>query len=149
MSGYLLDTNVVSLFAPDRPPVSLQMQDWLREQGAKDALYVSAITVAEIQRGIKKLERKGAHARAAKLMPWLSGLVAEFDSRILSVDADVAMTAGVIEDHAEGNGHRPGLADVLIAATASVHDLTVATLNTRHFAHLGVAFITPDDIQVS
>lgn len=146
MSGYLLDTNVISMFAPDKQPVSLQFQEWIRRESANDALYISAITAGEIQRGISKLARKGSAEKARKLTQWLSGLVAQFDSRILPVDAAVAMTAGSIEEDAESRGQRPGLADVLIAATASTHALTVVTLNLRHFAPLGVPFMSPEDI---
>ncbi|MDM9625941.1 type II toxin-antitoxin system VapC family toxin [Rhizobium sp. S152] len=146
MSGYLLDTNVISMFAPDKQPVSLPLQEWIRQESANDALYISAITAGEIQRGISKLARKGSTEKARKLTQWLSGLVAQFDSRILPVDAAVAMAAGSIEEDAESRGQRPGLADVLIAATASTNDLTVVTLNIRHFAPLGVPFMSPEDI---
>lgn len=146
MSGYLLDTNVISMFAPDKQPVSLPLQDWIRRESANDALYISAITAGEIQRGISKLARRGSAEKARKLTQWLSGLVAQFDSRILPVDAAVSMAAGSIEEDAESRGQRPGLADVLIAATASTNGLTVVTLNIRHFAPLGVPFMSPEDI---
>ncbi|MBB3964881.1 PIN domain-containing protein [Rhizobium metallidurans] len=146
MTGYLLDTNVISLFAPGRPAISPGLRDWIFERGAEGALYLSAITIAEIQRGIKKLERKGADARAAKLAEWLSGLIGQFGDHVLAVDADIAMAAGTIEEQAEAGGQRPGLADVLIAATASVRNLTVVTSNVRHFAPLGVIVLSPDDM---
>jgi predicted nucleic acid-binding protein len=149
LNGNLLDTNVISLLAPGRPPVSPRFQGWIRDEGGRGTLYLSAITIAEMQRGIKRLERKGAHAKAAGLAEWLAGLVAQFDDRILPVDGHVAVVAGTIEDHAEGQGHGPSLADVLIAATASVHDLTVVTSNIRHFVPFGVAFRLPDDIAAS
>ncbi len=147
MSGYLLDTNVISLFAPDKPPVSSETQNWIREQSAKDGLYLSAVTIAEIQRGIRKLQRKSADVKAGKIEQWFGELTRQFDSRILPVDAKVAMAAGTIEEQAESKGHRQGLADVLIAATALVHGLTIVTLNVRHFASLGVPFTSPDDLQ--
>ncbi len=121
----------------------------MSERGGEGSLYLSAITIAEIQHGIKKLERKGADARAAKLAEWLSGLIGQFGDHVLPVDADIAMAAGAIEEQAEASGHRPGLADVLIAATAAVLKLTVVTSNVRHFAPLGVALLTPDDIAAS
>ncbi|WP_112944935.1 MULTISPECIES: type II toxin-antitoxin system VapC family toxin [unclassified Rhizobium] len=149
MTGYLLDTNIISLFAPGRPAISPDIREWMSERGGEGSLYLSAITIAEIQRGIKKLERKGADARAAKLAEWLSGLMGQFGDHVLPVDADIAMAAGKIEEQAEASGHRQGLADVLIAATASVRNLTVVTANVRHFAPLGVILLSPDDMAAS
>lgn len=70
-------------------------------------------------------------------------MLTDFDDRTLFVDTAIAALAGEIEDSAIARGRSPGLADVLIAATALVHDLTVLTSNTRHFEVLGVAHFDP------
>lgn len=143
MSGFLVDTSVLSIFAPDRPPVPLPLRRWIVEQGAQEALFTSSIVVLETRRGIAKLRRTGGLSRADRLEAWLASLLADFDDRTLPVDTVVASLAGEIEDAAIARGRSPGLADVLIAATARVHDLTVLTSNARHFEVLGVAHFDP------
>ncbi|WP_075292348.1 type II toxin-antitoxin system VapC family toxin [Pararhizobium arenae] len=143
MSGYLLDTSALSRFAPGRPDVSPELRHWVREKGASDLLFVSAMTIAEIEKGIRKLERQGANARTERLRQWLEGILSTFEDRILPMDTVVALQVGTIEDDAAGRGRSPGLADVIIAATARVHGHTVVTDNIRHFEKLGVAFERP------
>ncbi len=99
--------------------------------------------VAEIQRGIRKLHRAGGVERSKDLARWLRDLIENYGDRLLPVDATVARIAGDVEDAAIGKGRHPGFADVLIAATAMAHDLTVLTDNTRHFAPLGVQCLNP------
>ncbi len=147
MSGYLLDTNSVSILAP-RPgaqnaPSSYvaQFRAWVRERD--DQLFLSTITLAEIQAGISQLTRKDAVRRAAALTHWLSTVLELYDSRILSLSSSVALETGRLLDRAIGAGAQPGFEDAAIAATAAVHNLTVVTANTRHFEHFGVPFISP------
>lgn len=143
MSGFLLDTSVLSIFAPDRPRVPQALQQWVVLQGGKNALFISSIVLLEIQRGIAKLRRAGGIARAERLDEWLSTLLVDFARQILSVDADVARAAGELEDSSVARGNSPGLADILIATTARSHGLTIVTLNTRHFDALGVKRLDP------
>ncbi|MGC4002188.1 MAG: type II toxin-antitoxin system VapC family toxin [Pirellulales bacterium] len=133
----------MSKFAPERsaPPDTLAI--WMHEKGEIDELFLSVMTVAEIRRGIRGLERRGAKAKAASLQRWFDGLLSIFADRILDMDTAIALAAGEIEDHALGAGHDPGLADVIIAATARVHDLVVVTENTRHFQPLGIPVQAP------
>ena len=141
MSGHLLDTSVISELAPDRAARRDVLADWLKAHG--EALFVPVIAVAEIEQGIAKLHRKGGEERAARLSVWLDRLVDGFGERVLNVDAVVARRAGALSDAATAAGDHPGLADVLIAATAAVHGLAVATRNTRHFEPLGVPCVDP------
>ena len=140
-STYLLDTSVVSLLAPDKPPQAKDFANWLREH--ESALYVSAITVAEIEQGVRKLYRAGGVERAERLSAWLDGLLQSFDDRILCVDSLVARLAGAMSDAPVASGRHPGLADVLIAATASAHKSLLLTRNARHFTALGIDFVDP------
>lgn len=134
MNGYLLDTNVVSQFAPGRPAASAAFSDWVIREGAADALYLSAMTTAEIRKGIDQLARKGASAKARSLEGWLDGIVSKFEDRILAMDLPVSLLVGRLAESAIGKGQEPDLADVIIAATAKHHDLILVTENIKHFS---------------
>lgn len=139
---YLLDTSVASVLAPGRQAQATEAGiAWLKTREL--ALHLSAMTVMEIRSGIERLIRAGATRRKAELSEWLDGLVKQFADRMLVFDHEVAMIAGRIEGEAVATGRHPGLADIIIAATASRHGLTVLTQNVRHFQPLGVPIINP------
>ena len=140
-SGYLLDTSVLSLLAPGRSALKPELADWLRQKA--DALYLSAVTIAEIEQGICKLRRTGGTERADRLTEWLNELLITSSERILSLDGRVGREAGVLSDRALAIGRHPGFADIAIAATARAYGLILLTQNARHFAPLGVAIIDP------
>lgn len=146
MNGYLLDTDVISMFSPSKAAVSAAFLEWLEVQDRTGALFLSAITVHEIEKGIGLLERKGANAKAASLRLWLSGLVSTYDDRILPASIDVATVSGQLEAAAVAAGHNVGMSDALIAGTAKAHDLTVVTRNLKHFRPFGVTSCAPDDV---
>jgi len=145
--GYLIDTNALSILAPRTPSPRATtsavpaFSAWLRDHG--ENLFLSVITLAEIQAGVSRLERKGAAKRAADLSRWLSAVLELYQSRTLPLASDAALEAGRMLDRAAGAGAAPGFEDAAIAATASVHGLTVVTANARHFRHFGVPFISP------
>ena len=143
MSGYLLDTSVLSAFAPDRPELPSAFKGWLSAVGRHQTWYVPAIAAAEVQKGVAKLRRAGGIQRAARLEQWLERLLSEFGERVLPIDSATARTAGSMEDSAIARGRNPGLSDILIAATAAEHDLVVLTANSRHFEALEVAHFNP------
>jgi toxin FitB len=143
LSRYLLDTSFLSIFAPDRPPISRHLQKWVAEERERSTWYISSIVVVEVERGIAKLNRTGGHSKAVRITGWFERMLIDFDERILSVDREVAKEAGRLEDAAIALGRNPGLADVLIAATARLHGLSVLTANTRHFAVLNVPHFNP------
>jgi len=143
LKGYLLDTSFLSVFAPDRPPITPHLQKWVAEERERGAWYIPSIAVVEVERGIAKLNRTGGHARAERINRWFENLLVEFEQRILAVDRLVAKEAGRLEDAAIAVGRNPGLADVLVAATARLHDLSVLTANARHFAVLNVLYFNP------
>lgn len=142
-SGFLLDTSVLSLLASGRQPPDEALAGWLRDHS--EVLYVSAVTVAEIEQGICKLRRAGGIERADLLMQWLDALLEDGSARILPLDAHVARVAGELSDKAVAIGRHPGFADVAIAATADAHDLVLLTRNGKHFEPLGVAFTNPSE----
>jgi predicted nucleic acid-binding protein len=137
---YLVDTNVISAAAPSRP-VSPAFVEWMDAHSA--ALFMSAVTVAEIEDGIAKLRREGATRRGADLTAWLETVLHLYGGRILAFDAATARIAGALSDRARGLGHAPGLADIIIAATAQYRGLTVLSRNLRHLEPLGVAVVDP------
>lgn len=145
MSGYLLDTNVVSLLSPSKGEASPKFLAWIEEADAAGGLFLSVVTVHEIERGIVLLERKGATAKARDLRQWMDGLVSTYEDRILPIDVAVSAISGQLEAEALAAGHNPGMADALIAGTAKAQDLVVVTRNQRHFTPFGIENMPPPD----
>ena len=147
MPGYLLDTNALSILAPPTALRNAATSDsaafraWVREHG--EELFLSAITLAEIQAGVSQLERKGAARRVADLSHWLSAILELYEFRTLPLAARATLETGRMLDRAMAVGATPGFEDAAIATTAAVHGLTVVTANKRHFKCFGVAFISP------
>jgi toxin FitB len=135
---YLVDTNVISAVAPLRA-VPVALVEWM--DAHSDALFLSAVTVAEIADGIAKTRREGATRKSADLAEWLETVLHLYADRILAFDAATARIAGAMADRARGQGLAPGFADIIIAATAQHHGLTVLSRNRRHIEPLGVAVI--------
>jgi predicted nucleic acid-binding protein len=146
--GYLLDTNVISMLFPSRMTAGPEFISWLQAQNDKDTLFISVVTIQEIEKGAEKLasRKDGNPARAALIRGWLEGLLSAYDDHILSVDLNVAMASGRVEGVALAKGYDPGLADTLIAATAEIHALTILTNNIKDFRPLGIAAKTPAEI---
>jgi len=138
---YLVDTNVISQAAPTRKPEAASLVDWM--DAHSNDLFVSAITIAEIESGIAKLRREGARRKAANLTEWLEVVLHLYSERVLDVDVSVARVLGPLSDRTRAIGKPPGLADLIIAATAIEHGLTILTRNVKHFAPLGVKVHDP------
>lgn len=137
---YLLDTNIVSADAPAKRQVSPEaFAAWVREHG--DQLYISTVTIAEIEAGIARADRIGATTKAERLRRWLAAVEHFYAGRILPFDVEAARHAGAILDRSRA--HDPGFEDIAIAATAASRGLTVLTANERHFAPLGVPLANP------
>ncbi|MGZ8260226.1 MAG: PIN domain-containing protein [Caldimonas sp.] len=128
----LLDTVVVSEFQKTRP--SPRVVSWIGELRESD-LFLSVVTLGEIERGIVRARDEVFRARLEK---WLEDTMRRYAERILDITAPVARRWG--RWSAELGRDDP---DLLIAATAAVHGLTVATRNVRHFQATGVATVDP------
>lgn len=128
----LLDTVVLSELRKRRP--NAHVVAWLRGQAA-DGLYLSVVSIGEIERGIAKSPDASF---AAELQRWLDDLLSLYGDHVLPVTADIARRWGRLSAELNHDG-----ADLLIAATALSHRLTVATRNLRHFKPTGVALIDP------
>ena len=131
---YLIDTDVLSAVRrPDRQP---HVARWLERQDAR-VLFVSVITIGEIEDGIQRQLRRNPPF-GAELAAWLDRVIDSFADRILAFDSAAArqwgrFTADLGYDDA----------DLQIAATAFVHGLTVVTRNVRHFEPTGVRVFNP------
>ena len=136
---YLVDTNVISALAPTKNGRNGDLVEWLDQ--ASPGLFLSVVTAAEVQSGISKAEREGATTKARRLGEWWESVEYLYGKKILSFDLDCARVAGRLLD--EARAHQPGFEDIAIAATASVHRLTVLTRNLRHFEPLGIPVIDP------
>lgn len=112
---------------------------WMRANS--DRLYLSAITIAEIEAGIARAVRIVATTKAEQLRRWLAAVEHFYAGRILPFGIEEARQAGLMLDRARA--HDPGFEDIAIAATAAAHGLTVLTANERHFEPLGVPFANP------
>jgi predicted nucleic acid-binding protein len=141
VTGYLLDTNVISETAPARPNRDVSVLEWL--EARTDRLFLSVVTVAEIEAGIASAARREAHRKAAVLSEWLDAVLDLYGGRVLPLACDVARAAGRLTGDARAAGLAPGFADIAIGATAVHHGLTVLTRNLRQFQPLGVAALDP------
>jgi predicted nucleic acid-binding protein len=136
MSGYLIDTNVISELTKPKPNKGVLA--FLAEQ---EAPFISIITVHELVYGIERLE--DGTKRQAALRSTIDEFLSTFPERILPANEPVARAAGLLRAKANKQGHTAHLADALIAATALVHWLTVATRNVGDFKVLGVPASNP------
>jgi len=138
---YLMDTNIVSATSPiARAEVGpAAFSAWLRRDSER--LFLSAVTIAEIEAGIVRAGRIRATTKAGRLRRWLASVEHLYAGRILAFGIEEARHAGAIIDRARA--HDPGFEDIAIAATAAAHGLTILTANERHFTPLGVPFLNP------
>ncbi|HET9181200.1 MAG TPA: type II toxin-antitoxin system VapC family toxin [Candidatus Angelobacter sp.] len=138
MSGFLLDTNVVSeLIKPSPEP---RVVSWMQATD-ESLLYLSVLTIGEIRKGINSLPR--GHRRAL-LESWVGNdLALRFDQRILPVDFEIAERWGLLSARAKAGGMLLPVIEGLIAATALHHNLTLVTRNTKDVQIAGVNLFNP------
>ena len=138
MSGFLLDTNVISELVKPRPEANVTT--WI-EGTDESLLYLSVLTLGEIRRGIAALPQS---RRRASLEAWLDKNLRErFDDRILDIDQQVADRWGLLTAAARNNGLVLPVIDGLLAATALEHNLTLVTRDTGQIPSMGVAVFNP------
>jgi predicted nucleic acid-binding protein len=129
---YLVDTNVLSEARRGRA----EARRWFRSV-APDEIFLSVVTLGEIMKGATRVGSADP-TQSAALHRWLEGLRRDHASRILPIDAHVALAWGQIA------ALRPrDMADALIAATASVHGKILVTRNVSDFRDLGLPIINP------
>ena len=133
MNLYLLDTNIVSELKKPRPHGAVIA--WLKNQ-EEEQLFLSAVTLGELQAGVEKTRRQDS-AKAAAIEAWVDQLASSF--QILPMDSLCFREWGRIMDRKPDHL----LEDAMIAATARVHRLTVATRNESDFKQLDVRILNP------
>jgi predicted nucleic acid-binding protein len=131
----------VSAFGPGKRPIPPKSAAWFRTR--TEALYLSTISVAEVEAGIAKLRRTGSGRRADNLRRWFDRILDEYGDRLLSFDVAAARIAGALADAAQADGRHPGFADVAIGAIAKSRGFAILALNLRHFEELGVETLNP------
>lgn len=138
MSGFLLDTNVISELVKPQPEANVTA--WI-EGTDESLLYLSVLTLGEIRRGIAVLPQS---RRRAALEAWLDkDLRARFEDRILPIDLEVADRWGLLTAAGRNNGILLPVIDGLLAATALEHNLTLVTRDTGQIPSMGVAVFNP------
>ena len=140
--SFLLDTNVVSeLRKVGSGRVDLNVASWA-ESVPGDALFLSVITIQEIEIGVLRLERRD-QKQGGMLRKWFENhVLPAFSGRILDVNVAVARRSAAL--------HVPDVRpvrDTLIAATAFVHGMTLVTRNINDFRAAGVPLFNPWDRQ--
>jgi toxin FitB len=130
---YLLDTNVVSELRRPRPHGAVLA--WLREV-PDSSLYISAVTIGELQVGVE-MTREQDPTKAAEIEAWIERVAAAYN--VLAMDAHAfRLWARLMHRRSDGP-----IEDAMIAATAQLHNLIVATRNERDFVSLGVRSFNP------
>lgn len=132
----VLDTNVISELRQGKANQSAEVRRWAALHRA-NTLYLSAITILELEKGILLLERR-TPPQGTALRVWLTGVRAAFAGRILPF-TDQAATICAALHVPDAQSER----DAMIAATALEHGFTVATCNTQDFVNTGVRLINP------
>jgi predicted nucleic acid-binding protein len=133
--AYLLDTNVVSELRKGSRCNSA-VREWFGALDEADA-YLSVLVVGEFERGIERIRKRDAKS-ATRLRRWLSGLCTQFDDRILPVTLPIARAWGKM-----GAPNPIPTVDGLLAATAQVHGLILATRNVRQVEALDIECLDP------
>jgi len=138
VTGFLLDTNVVSELVKPRPDDHVLR--WIEETD-ESILFLTVLTLGEIRKGVERL-RSGR--RRGRLESWLQvDLPSRFQDRILPIDAAIADRWGRISAIATAKGKPVPVIDGLLAATAIHHNLTLVTRNSSDVSGTGVATLNP------
>lgn len=137
----LLDTCVISEYIKSKP--NQIVIDWLDQQNETE-LFISIISIAEIQKGIFKIQDSQPQ-RALQLNAWLFSLEEQFSGRILEINSQVLKMWAEINGISEAKGKKLPIIDSLIAATAAIHKATIVTRNTQDFQFISISTLNPWD----
>ena len=131
---YLLDTNIVSMLDQRRHAHAPELIAWMKRNGG--SLYLSVMTITEMDAGVVKLRREGKPDRADQIAGLVTAILTDFADRVLAVDLETARHVARLGELT----HRQAveLPDLVIAATAARHGLILLTRNMSGFSRLGV-----------
>jgi predicted nucleic acid-binding protein len=138
VTGWLLDTNIVSELRKPKPEPKVVA--FVKEQPL-EALYISVVTLAEIRFGIELLPDA---TRRAALVDWLAHKVRPlFEGRVLAISEDVMVKWRLLVEEGRKAGHTFSQPDLIIAATAQHHGLTVVSRDTKEYQAARVEVFNP------
>jgi len=133
---FVLDTNVISELRHGKPHQSAEVRAWAAGQPSS-RLFLSAISILELEIGIRTLERR-TPPQGSALRVWLAGVRVAFAGRILPFTESTAPVCASLHIP-----DRRSERDAMIAATAIEHSFTVVTRNVADFADTGVTVVNP------
>ena len=135
---YLIDTNVISELREKRR-ANPGVRRFFKQNGNRNnTLYISAITIGELRRGVEMIRHRGDNTQARRLESWLNNIVNAYQDNILDFTESEAQVWGRLR-----TPHRENAIDKQIAATALTYGLTLVTRNTGDFANTGVSLMDP------
>jgi predicted nucleic acid-binding protein len=138
VTGFLLDTNILSELRRAEPEP--RVVDFVAGQ-LLDQLFVSAVTFAEIRFGIERVNDVG---KRAELQDWLKHRVRPmFEDRVLPVSEDIMFKWRLLVEEGRKAGHTFSQPDLIIAATALHHGLTVVSRDTKDYRRARVPVLDP------
>jgi predicted nucleic acid-binding protein len=138
VTGWLLDTNILSELRRSRPEPKVTA--FIAEKPL-ESLYVSTVSLAEIRLGIELLTDA---ARRSELNAWLSRKVRPmFEHRVLEITEDIMLKWRLLVEEGRKAGHTFSQPDLIIAATAHHHGMTVVTRDIADYAQARVAVLNP------
>ena len=135
---YLLDTNVISQLVASKP--ALVVLDWIEAQD-ENTLFLSVVTIGEIQQGIARLPPS---RKRTLIATWLQkDLIQRFSHRIIPLDTQIMFAWGTLVGSLSRTGHNLPAIDSLIAATAQVKQLIIVTRNSKDFHATDIPTLNP------
>ncbi|WP_186593807.1 type II toxin-antitoxin system VapC family toxin [Synechococcus sp. RS9909] len=135
---FLIDTNVISEARKGRRADPGVQAFWAETARDDTPLFLAAVTIGELRRGVELIRYRGDHPQAQLLEQWLLEVLETYGDRVLDLDGDAAQIWGRLR---VPNPHNA--IDKQIAAIALLHNLTVVTRNTDDFAGCGVRLLNP------
>jgi toxin FitB len=134
----LIDTSVISEARKGRLADAGVQDFWVTTARDDTPLFLAAITIGELRRGVELIRHRGDHSQALLLEQWLVEVLQTYGDRVLALDGDAAQIWGRLR---VPNPHNA--IDKQLAAIALLHDLTVVTRNSDDFAGCGVRLLNP------
>ena len=135
---YLVDTDVVSELRK-KDKADRRVVQFFKDAAARNVpLYLAAVTIGELRRGVELIRHRGELRQANLLGRWLDAVLTDYAENVLPFDADAAQVWGRLRVP-----HPENPLDKQIAATALLYDLIVVTRNTQHFASAGAKLFDP------